>query len=349
MFVIRTKQLPPVPQKNSKPSVKKYSFPWALLAVLIFCAWFVAKSLAPNLPQHTEPIRLYSNQCQQDLRATLLNAIRSAQSSIHLVMFGLSDRAILSALIQKIHSDIPTTVYYDSTGSPRLGKILEGGEIHPVKSAGLMHQKILILDDEMVFIGSANMTSASLRMHDNLVVGLISKKIAQFLKAHEPYSPGYLQTTVGGQNVEIWLLPDARGHAVQDLRKKIRSATRSIRIALFTFTHPGLIDEVIQSHQRGIDVAVVIDMHSGLGASASAIEKLKKSGIRVLLSQGTQLLHHKFIYIDDHTLLTGSANWTKAAFYKNSDCFLSLYPLNPDQKSFMNRLWNQIEAGAKAQ
>jgi len=350
MFFKKLKKPPPKPPSPT-PSPKKKSFPWsvptALLAVLIFCVWFVYQSLAPNLPKHTEPIRLYSNQCQQDLRATLLNAIRNAHESIHLVMFGLSDRAILSALIQKIRRDIPTTVYYDSTGSPKIEKILEGGDIYPVKSSGLMHQKILILDDETVFIGSANMTSASLRMHDNLVVGLISRKIAQFLKEHEPYASGYLRTIVGGQEVEIWLLPDARGHALQDLRKKIRSATRSIRIALFTFTHPGLIDEVIHAHQRGIDVTVVVDMHSGLGASASAIDRLKKSGVRILLSQGTQLLHHKFIYIDEQTLLTGSANWTKAAFYKNSDCFLILHNLNPDQKSFMNRLWNQVETGGK--
>ncbi len=350
MFFKKPKKPPSPPPKPQKQPLKKkfyQRFPWGLLAVLAFCAWFVAYSLAPNLPKHTDPIRLYSNQCQQDLRATLLNAIRNAHSSVYLVMFGLSDRAVLSALIQKIRHDIPTTVYYDSTGSPKLGKILDGGDVHPVKSAGLMHQKILILDDETVFIGSANMTSASLRMHDNLVVGLISRKIAQFLKEHEPYSTGYLQTTVGGQEVEIWLLPDPRGHALHDLKKKIRAAARSIRIALFTFTHPGLIDEVIDAHQRGINVAVVVDMHSGLGASASAIERLKKAGVRVLLSQGTQLLHHKFIYIDEQTLLTGSANWTKAAFYKNSDCFLVLHNLNPDQKSFMNRLWNQIETNAK--
>jgi len=353
MFFKKPKKPPsPPPQQKKPPPAKPLSrfpqkFPWFLLAVLIFCVWFVTQSLAPNLPQHTEPIRLYSNQCQQDLRATLLRAIRSAHSSIHLVMFGLSDRAILSALIQKIRHDVPTTIYYDSTGSPKIRKILDGGDIHPIKSAGLMHQKILILDDETVFIGSANMTSASLRMHDNLVVGLISRKIAQFLKEHEPYSSGYLNTTVGGQEVEIWLLPDARGHALHDLRKKIRSATRSIRIALFTFTHPGLIDEVIHAQQRGIEVCVVVDMHSGLGASASAIDRLKKAGVRVLLSQGTQLLHHKFIYIDEQTLLTGSANWTKAAFYKNSDCFLILHNLNPDQKAFMDRLWNQVETGGK--
>ncbi len=348
MFFKKKKPPPPPPkppQQNNPPPKKK--FPWPLLGVLVFCVWFVTYSLAPNLPKHTEPIRLYSNQCQQDLRATLLNAIKGAQSSIYLVMFGLSDRAVLSSLIQKIRRDVPTTVYYDSVGSPKLGQILEGGDIHPMKGSGLMHQKILIIDGETVFIGSANMTTASLRMHDNLVVGLVSRKIAQFLKEHEPFSSGYMQTFVGGQEVEIWLLPDPRGHALHDLRKKIRSAARSIRIALFTFTHPGLIDEVIQAQQRGVSVTVVVDMHSGLGASASAIDRLKKAGIRVLLSQGTQLLHHKFIYIDEQTLLTGSANWTKAAFYKNSDCFLVLHNLNPDQKSFMNRLWRQIETNAK--
>ena len=57
-----------------------------------------------------------------------------------------------------------------------------------------------------------------------------------------------------------------------------------------------------------------------------------------------QLLHHKFILIDDQTLLVGSANWTKAAFYKNSDCFLILHNLTDDQKTFMNRLWTRLEA-----
>src|SRR5579872_5364571 len=141
MFFKKKKKPPPPPFQNrpAKPNNPPPTtpFPWPLLGVLVFCAWFVSDSLAPNLPKHTEPIRLYSNQCQQDLRATLLNAIKGAQSSIYLVMFGLSDRAILSSLIQKIRRDIPTTVYYDSTGSPKLGKILDGGKIYPVKSAGL--------------------------------------------------------------------------------------------------------------------------------------------------------------------------------------------------------------------
>lgn len=325
------------------PPPKKFRFPWILFVFVLVWSWFVWDSITPHLPEAHEPPKLYSNQCQQDIRATLLSAIKGATNSIHLVMFGLSDRPILSALSKKIEENVPTTVYYDTGGSSsKIFRYLQGGKLHPIKKGGLMHQKILILDQETVFIGSANMTSASLRMHDNLVVGLMSRTVAKFLQEHEPYSPGYLKTMVGGQEIELWLLPDPRGHALTELRKKIRLARKSIRIALFTFTHPGLVEEVIQAHNRGVKVSIVIDMHSGLGASSKVVEKLQKAGVPLQLSQGVQLLHHKFIYIDEQTLVTGSANWTKAAFYKNSDCILTLHHLNTDQKKFMNRLWRTV-------
>jgi cardiolipin synthase len=327
--------------------LKKRRFPWIFISIAVFCAWFIWDSLSPHLPKSFEPPKLYSNQCRQDLRSTLLSAIRGANTSIYLVMFGLSDRPVLSALAQKIKENVPTTIYYDTGGSPKIHRHLTGSDLHPIKNGGLMHQKILILDKEMVFIGSANMTSASLRMHDNLVVGLVNRPLAKFLEEHKPFSPGYFRTIVGGQELEIWLLPDPRGHALTELRKKIRCAKKSIRIALFTFTHPGLIEEVINAYNRGVSVSIVVDMHSGLGASAKALEHLKRAGVPVRLSQGPQLLHHKFIYIDEKTLVTGSANWTKAAFYKNSDCILTLHQLNPEQKRFMNRLWRAIAASTQ--
>lgn len=333
--------------KTAPPKRRSRRPLWVLSFVLLFCVWFVVTSVAPNLPKPTDPVRLYSNQCQQDLRLTLLDAIQRAKSSVHLVMFGLSDTSVLSALAQKMRQKIPLTIYYDPKGSPKVEKILGQGDIHPVHTSALMHQKILILDDETVFIGSANMTSASLRMHDNLVIGLQNKKVAQFLKKNAPHSSGHMRTMVGGQDVEIWLLPDPRGHALGEIRNLIHNARHSLQIALFTFTHPALLEELIHAHKRGVKVEVVIDMHSGFGASASTIDQLKKAGVPIFLSQGVQLLHHKFLYIDEHVLLTGSANWTKAAFYKNSDCILILRNLNPEQKAFMSKLWRRIETASK--
>lgn len=350
MFIQKAKQLPKnrLPPPPQKPADQKKSISIPIFPIVVFCIWFVWASLNPTLPKPSEPPRLYSNQCQQDLTLTFLEAIKKTKNSIYLVMFGLSDPTILGALNQKIQNQVPTTIYYDAKGSPNLRKMLPGGDIHPIRLSGLMHQKILILDDETVFLGSANMTTPSLRMHDNLVIGLSNKKIANFLKERAPNASGHLRTLVGGQDVDLWLLPDPRGHILSDLRKKIRSASRSIRIALFTFTHPSLLEELITAKRRGVDISIVVDMHSGLGASAKMVAELKNAGIKILLSQGAQLLHHKFVYIDGQTLITGSANWTKAAFTKNSDCLIILHNLSQEQKTFMNRLWRRIEATAKA-
>jgi phosphatidylserine/phosphatidylglycerophosphate/cardiolipin synthase-like enzyme len=300
--------------------------------------------LNPVLPVLGEPPRLYSNQCQQDLTLTFLEAIRRAKQSVYMVMFGLSDPAILKALAKKTAESIDPVIYYDTNGSPNLYRALKSCELHPIRQIGLMHHKILILDNETVFIGSANMTTPSLRMHDNLVIGLASKQISTFLKQKVPYSSGHLRAPVGGQLVDLWILPDPNGGALSELKKKLRGAHRSIQAALFTFTHPSLADELLMAHKRGVDVSVIIDMHSGLGASSKTIAALQKAGIRVLYSQGVQLLHHKFVLIDDLTLAAGSANWTKAAFTKNSDCLVILHHLNEEQKSFMKSLWRRLSA-----
>ncbi len=304
-------------------------------------------SLNPKLPVLGDPPKLYSNQCQQDLSLVFLEAIRNANQSVHLVMFGLSDSAILQALQQKAEEEVPVTIYYDAKGSPNVSHLLRECVVHPVQKGGLMHQKILILDEEMVLLGSANMTLQSLRMHDNLVIGFRNKKIASFLKQKAPFSFGHLRTSVGGQIVDLWTLPDPKGQSLYALKKALRGARHSIRAALFTLTLPSLIDELILAHKRGVAVQVVLDMHSGLGASANAAAALQKAGVQVRFSQGIPLLHHKFVLIDDQALIAGSTNWTRAAFAQNSDCLAMLHNLLPEQKNWMKSLWRRIIATAQ--
>ncbi|MBI5273104.1 MAG: hypothetical protein HY861_03890 [Chlamydiia bacterium] len=331
----------PLSQKKSSKRL-----PLLLLACLAFVSWFVWRSVTPILPTPDAPPKLYSNQCQQDLTLTLLEAIQQSTKSLHLVMFGLSDPAILKALLRKANQQIPVTVYYDPNGSPNLRQVLLGCAVSPIRQSGFMHQKILIVDQEMVFLGSANMTTQSLRMHDNLVIGFANQRIASFLQEKALCPSSHLHTLIGGQNVDLWILPDPKAHSLLELKKRLKTARKSIRIALFTFTHAGLADELVLAHQRGVDVTVVIDMHSGLGASAQTLQALQRTGVKILHSQGTQLLHHKFAYIDEQILIAGSANWTKSAFMKNSDCLIILSPLTTEQKSFMNSLWRRISTTA---
>lgn len=329
-------------QQLEKERKKKFALPVFLLGFCLFCTFLIYRSLNPPFPLPQEPPRFYSNQCQTDLRLLYTTAIQRAQKSIYLVMFGLTDLAVLRSLRDRIRSGVSTTVYYDPKGSGKVHAKLRGASLRPVTQGGLMHQKILILDRDLVFLGSANMTAASLRMHDNLVVGMRSPAVVNFLLEHPPYTSGYLRTMVGGQDLELWLLPDPRGRVVSDLRHLIRNASRTIKIALFTFTHAGLCEELIAAKRRGVAVTVVMDQYSSLGAGVKIVEQLKSAGVPLFLSQGVQLLHHKFMLIDDQTLVCGSANWTKAAFCKNSDCILTLHQLSSQQKSFVKNLWGRI-------
>ena len=318
-----------------------------LFAVILLCVFYtklIYNTFRPKIPSSGSPIILYSNQCRQDLRSTIIQAIKSAKKSIHLVMFGLSDENVIQELRNQANKNLKMNVYYDKRSSPNI--ILPNNSATGVKKNGLMHQKILVTDNNTAFIGSTNLTRASLSMHNNLIVGIYSPEIAKFLTEKTPFNVGRITKNIRGQDIEIWLLPDTKNIALYRLITLIRSAKKSMKIAMFTLTHPHLIDEVIKAKKKGVLVTVVVDYHSSIGASALAIKNLKKNNVTVLLSRGPELLHHKYLYIDEKTLVCGSANWTKAAFNKNRDLLLILHNLRAGQKSFMNKLQKTIEIQA---
>jgi len=187
------------------------------------------------------------------------------------------------------------------------------------------------------------MTLSSLIMHDNMMVGFYSPEIASYLIEKTPYYTGNISTIVSNQEVDLYLLPDIQNKALKKVLDLIKRARSSIKIAMFTLTHQKILDEIINLKKLGIEVTIAIDGKSSRGASKKAIERLKNENIKVLISKNDKLCHHKFMVIDDKILMVGSANWTKSAFDKNNDCFLIVYNLDKNQKSFLKKLWRIIE------
>jgi cardiolipin synthase len=308
------------------------------------CVWLTLAALNPELPQERSPLQFYSNQTRQDLKLTLLSALKKAEKSIDLSMYALTDPDLIQLLKNKDREGVRVRVRYDASASPNLRNLLFPIDAAPVKSEGLMHRKIVVIDDALVFLGSANMTPQSLKIHDNLMIGSYHPELAHFL-SHSPT----LTTTFSlhGQDAEMWLLPDKSGTALKRLVELVKSAQKTIRIAMFTLTHPELVEALIAASSRGVAVKCAIDYYTGQGASLKAAQKLRAGGVSILLSRGGQLLHHKWAYIDSTQLAVGSANWTQAAFLRNQDCFLILKSLHSKHKRFMNRLWNNLEQGSE--
>ena len=315
--------------KRSKRLLLALTFLAALYFVLIRAA------LSPALPSPQKPVVFYSNQQRDDFRLILKKALSLAHHTIAITMYALTDEELIHTLYQKAKEGLSVQIWHDpkSGTTPLKAPLLAT----PLKTKGLMHRKIVTIDDAYVFLGSANMTTSSLALHDNLSVGVYHPQLAHFLKTS--ISP-YFDFTLENQSCRLWMLPDLE--ALDYLIQQLDQAKNSIFVAMFTLTHPQLLNALVEAQKRGVDVTLVIDHYAARGASRKAIQFLQEQKIPVTFSQGLQLLHHKWAYIDKSQVILGSTNWTKAAFTKNQDCLLFINDLTPKQQKLFDHLSHTI-------
>jgi len=302
----------------------------------------------------TKAAEFFANQNGDDLLHLYTDAIKQAKFSVLLIVYSLTDANIINCLKESKDKGVAVKVICDAEATPLISSKL-GKKVPALRrfGPGLMHQKILVIDRRIVLIGSANMTKESLKVHGNLVVKIENEEIANdiWTKAlsikRENRSKDYLKTEyeVAGQKIELWFLPD-NPDAVEKIKTLIRSAKKTIRVAMFTWTRTDLAQEIICASKLGIDAKVAIDYYSAKGASAKVVKLFKENGIPVYTTKGGPLLHHKFMCIDSSTLVEGSANWTKRAFTENDDCFLVIHRLKPPQVRSIEQLWNTIQSDA---
>lgn len=293
----------------------------------------------------------YSPQTSDNLEDTLAASIRNAKSSVILITYTLRSAKIFQALNDAAQAGINVVVVYDTTASKGEVEKRLNPNVHSISRGinGIMHLKILIIDKMSTWLGSANMTRDSLKSHANLITNLHSPEFAEAVlrKANQvtgqafeqPLPPQYFN--IEGQNLELRFLPDDET-ALTRIKELIRSAKKTIRVAMFTFTREDLADTLIRAKNRGVDVQVVIDLGQSKSASLKIVNLLQKNDVPVLLRDTGGLMHHKFMLIDDEILEHGSANWTKNAFRQNDDYIMIIYPLIDSQKTVINGIWEAL-------
>lgn len=326
-----------------KRLIKPARWIFSIIVVSLILLWSTLESLPPPLPTSEQPPLLYSYQCHDNLRDLYVKAIQESKQSVWLSIYSLSDPRIIRALKEKAEEGINVTVFHDPE-TPQKGFLQLGDKVHTIAKmgSGLMHQKILIIDDTTIWIGSANFTVDSLRFQDNLVIGLQSQALAEHIKQKNARHSQMI--SAGGQMVEYWEFPSQGRDGLERLLQLIDSAQKTVRVAMFTFTHPDLTAALIRAHRRKVSVEVVMDQKQASGVCTQTLIALQRSGIAVRLSGTQSLFHHKCAWIDEKILINGSANWTKSAFSRNDDCLLILYPLSIGQNKKMKELWHAIRA-----
>jgi cardiolipin synthase A/B len=105
------------------------------------------------------------------------------------------------------------------------------------------------------------------------------------------------------------VLPDDTARPILDA---INNATKSLRIKMFIFSDPGLLQSVVQAHERGVKVRIMLNpaRRSGEKENGAARKILGKARVEVIDSNPAfDVTHEKSMVVDDSTAFIQSLNW----------------------------------------
>jgi cardiolipin synthase len=107
----------------------------------------------------------------------------------------------------------------------------------------------------------------------------------------------------------IIVLPDDTAQPILDA---IAGAQKSIRIKMFVFSDPSLLQAVSDARKRGVDVRIMLNpaRRDGKEENADSRKALTEAGIKVIDSNPAfDLTHEKSMVIDDTIAFVQSLNW----------------------------------------
>ncbi len=254
----------------------------------------------------------------------IIQDIANASKSIKIAMYYLTNKNITKAIVDAHIRGLKVQIITDDKkkNTKRYRYLQNQGIIieddHNTKA--LMHNKVLIIDSKIVWIGSGNYTVyAFYRNHDNYL-RLNNRAIARYytqkfdiLYQHKKESlPPYIS-----ESIEIYFAPDS--NIEEKIIKQIAQAQKSIYIMMFAFTNKKIAKALLLAMQRGIEVKIVVDKVQNHYQKYSVYKYLKNNGMNIIKDKNRFKLHHKVLIIDKTITITGSYNLTKKANQSNAE------------------------------
>lgn len=134
---------------------------------------------------------------------------------------------------------------------------------------------------------------------------------------------------------KLFLLPQDKKEAKDNIIKLIQSSQNEIKIAMYNFNYKKFSKELINATKRGVDIKVVFDK-SKILKNDKLYKEFKKSNIKVAIAD--KKLHTKVAIFDSKKIVYGSANWKKESFKDNYELIII-----SDNKKHIKRISSFIE------
>ena len=212
------------------------------------------------------------------------------------------------------------------------------------------HRKLLVVDGEVAYLGSQNVTDASYNVKKNIKRGLqwvdlmvrldgpvVSSVDAVFLSdyysetAKTPTGVDLLDMGAGSGDLDCQVVPSGPGFEVENnlrlfLGLMYAAQRRIIMISPYFVPDEALMLAVSSAVSRGVRVELFVseisDQAMVFHAQRSYYEALLEAGVKIYLFPEPYILHTKTLSIDDEVAVIGSSNMDMRSFGLNFEVSL---------------------------
>jgi phosphatidylserine/phosphatidylglycerophosphate/cardiolipin synthase-like enzyme len=274
----------------------------------------------------------------------LIATIDAAQSSIDLAVFETNLTPVAEALIRAHERGVVVRWITDDEngrdadgeeGRGQFARLAAAGiEVRDDLRSAFMHNKFILIDGQLLWTGSMNLTTNDVFRNNNNVVVLQSPAaVAVYAREFEemwngqfgPRSPsnvnGQTVMTAAGLPITIRFAPE--DEPFDSLIQLVSLANESIRFMAFSFTEDELGEMMRRRAAEGVVVQGIFEVR-GSETQYSEMPAMFCAGLEVRQDGNPGTFHHKVVIIDDFVVITGSMNFSDNAADSNDENVIAI-------------------------
>lgn len=251
----------------------------------------------------------------------VIEAIKQAKRSIHMVMFHLTDKAVVRALVKARSQGKEVKVILDraSLRTPRLARAARdlragGVEVHESSPEfTISHEKAMLVDGKKTLIMSMNMTRTFARTRD---YGLVVESPTVAQEFDEVFAADWQDRRAFRPIHSCANLVYSPLESGPRLQAMIRSARRTLVCTTENLGDVGILEALREAARRGVRVRVLVpemDLDPNPRRNEKYVSRLRQGGVdaRVMPAPSTPqrpYMHAKIILVDGSMGFIGSIN-----------------------------------------
>jgi phosphatidylserine/phosphatidylglycerophosphate/cardiolipin synthase-like enzyme len=277
-----------------------------------------------------------------EMEQELLDRLNGATTSIDAAIYGLDRASVVNALIAAHNRGVTVRIVADDDAyadynTSYAALSTAGIPIILDNRSSLMHNKFFVIDGQIVWTGSTNVTDTGFTYNHNNSLVFTSTELADIYETEfgEMYGGlfGTAKTdntthtlTYAGFPLESYFSPS--DGAMEEVISEVNAADESIYFTIFSFTDDNLRAAILARKQAGVTVTGIFD-ELGAGNQYSEDEAMCAGGASIKIEDFGGLMHNKFMVIDangvDPVVVTGSMNWTASGGGANDENTLIIH------------------------